>query len=124
MLIDTGDKLFDRLPDSENLDIRHLIHLFDNMSECYKLFWFQAILDSIEAGKEIITFGELIDNMIADAWYMVSEYHLNLGPADTLESLVNSDVQCSGNYIILKLLFLNDVGWLKAITRILAFILK
>ncbi len=26
--------------------------------------------------------------MIADAWYMVVEYHLNLGPRDTLESLV------------------------------------
>jgi len=23
---------------------------------------------------------ELIDDMIANAWYMVTEYHLNLGP--------------------------------------------
>ncbi len=26
--------------------------------------------------------------MIADAWYMVTEYHLKLGPKDTLEILV------------------------------------
>ena len=27
--------------------------------------------------------------MIADAWYMVTEYHPNLGPKDTLEAVVN-----------------------------------
>ena len=27
--------------------------------------------------------------MIADVWYMVTEYHLNLGPKDTLEAVVN-----------------------------------
>ena len=26
--------------------------------------------------------------MIADVWYRVSEYHLNLGPKDNLEGLV------------------------------------
>lgn len=35
-----------------------------------------------------LTYKELVDEMIADAWYMVTEYHLNLGPKDTLESLV------------------------------------
>lgn len=35
-----------------------------------------------------LTYEELVDEMIADAWYMVTEYHLNLGPKDTLESLV------------------------------------
>ena len=34
---------------------------------------------------------ELIDEMIADAWYMVTEYHLRLGPlgiADNLEEVL------------------------------------
>lgn len=39
-------------------------------------------------GKDRITYEELVDEMIADAWYMVIEYHLNLDPRDTLESLV------------------------------------
>lgn len=26
--------------------------------------------------------------MIVDAWYMVTEYHLNLGPVDNLESVI------------------------------------
>ena len=78
------------LPYSEKLDIKHLSRLFDNMSECYKIFWFRAILESVIAGKQAITFDELINNMIADAWYMVSEYKLNLGPKDNLELLILS----------------------------------
>ncbi len=35
-----------------------------------------------------MSYEELVDEMIADAWYMVIEYHLNLGPRDALESLV------------------------------------
>lgn len=62
------------LPAYKNLDIQHLSRLFDNMSECYKIFWFHAILDSVVAGKKEVTYDDLINNMIADAWYMVSEY--------------------------------------------------
>ncbi len=35
------------LPESEGLRIEYFGHLFDNTSECYKMFWFQAIGDSI-----------------------------------------------------------------------------
>lgn len=78
-----------QLPYSDVLDIAHFSRLFDNKSECYKLFWFQAIARKIKEGHRIITFEALIDEMIADAWYMVSEYHLNLGPNDTLEKVVH-----------------------------------
>lgn len=79
-----------QLPYSDKLGIKYLNRLFDNTSECYKFFWFQAIITKIvEEGKEIISFEELIDEMIADAWYMVTEYHLNLGPKDNLEALVH-----------------------------------
>ena len=74
-----------QLPQSDELDIQRLGRLFDNTSECYKFFWFQAIITKVLEGKEIITYEELIDEMIADAWYMVTEYHLNMGPKDTLE---------------------------------------
>ena len=78
-----------QLPYSEQLNIAALSRLFDNKSECYKLFWFQAILGKICAGESDILYEDLIDEMIADAWYMVTEYHLNLGPRDTLEKAVN-----------------------------------
>lgn len=44
-----------------------------------KLFWFQAILNHVCKGQQEIRFEELIDDMIANAWYMVTEYHLNQG---------------------------------------------
>lgn len=78
-----------QLPYSEELEIQYLSRLFDKTSECYKFFWFQAIITKVLEGKDIITYEELIDEMIAEAWYMVTEYHLNLGPKDTLEKLVH-----------------------------------
>lgn len=76
------------LPFSSSLEIESLSRLFGNMSECYKLFWFQSILSQVIQGRDEMTYEELVDEMIADAWYMVSEYHLNLGPADKLEAVV------------------------------------
>lgn len=84
------------LPQTEKLKITYLSRLFDKMSECYKLFWFQAIVDLVSHGKDRITYDELINEMIANAWYMVSEYKLNLGPADTLESVVHYVYKISG----------------------------
>ena len=71
-----------QLPKSEQLNIASLSRLFDNKAECYKLFWFQAILNHVCNGQQEIRFEELIDDMIANAWYMVTEYHLNLGPGN------------------------------------------
>ena len=78
-----------QLPYSEELNIEYLGRLFDNTSECYKFFWFKAIVEKVVEGKLELTYEELVDDMIADAWYMVTEYHLNLGPKDTLENLVD-----------------------------------
>ncbi len=66
----------------------HIARLFDNTSECYKLFWFKSIISKVHEGKTELFYSELIDKMIADAWYMVTEYHLNLGQKDTLESVI------------------------------------
>lgn len=77
------------LPQADHLEIGYLSHLFDNMSECYKLFWFQGIVHLVSRNQDRITYEDLINEMIADAWYMVAEYRLNLGPADTLEALVH-----------------------------------
>lgn len=92
-----------QLPKSDQLNIASLSRLFDNKSECYKLFWFQAVLKYVCEGKQEISFEELIDEMIADAWYMVTEYHLNLGPRDTLEKVVrNATAKESQNTVLGK----------------------
>ena len=70
-----------QLPYSEELNIGSLSRLFDNTTNCYKFFWFQAILSKLDSEHSRLTFDELINEMIADAWYMVTEYHLNLLPS-------------------------------------------
>lgn len=80
-----------QLPFSEELNIGYLSRLFDNTTNCYKFFWFQAILRKVDRNTNRFTFNEFIDEMIADAWYMVTEYHLRLGPlgiTDNLEEVV------------------------------------
>ena len=79
------------LPDNPSIDTIRLGRLFDNMSESYKLFWFQAIVNKVNEGKFVLSFDELINEMIADAWYMVSEYRLNLGPSDKLEKTITKN---------------------------------
>ena len=49
------------LPYSENLEIQYLSRIFDNTSECYKFFWFQAILSKVLEGKDHITYEELVE---------------------------------------------------------------
>ena len=76
------------LPSTSNLKTSCLSRIFDNTTESYKFFWFNAILQKILEGRRELSFEELVDDMIATAWYMVSEYHLNLGPSDTMEKLI------------------------------------
>ena len=47
--------------------------------------------ETLDSEHSRFTFDELINEMIADAWYMVTEYHLRLGPlgiTDNLEEVV------------------------------------
>ena len=76
-----------QLPYDEKLKIGYLSRLFDNTSNCYKFFWFQAILNKLSEDKTRFTYDELINEMIADAWYMVIEYHLRLGPCGVTDNL-------------------------------------
>ena len=79
------------LPYSDELNVGYLSRLFDNTSNCYKFFWFQGILNKINQRNILCSFEELINEMRADAWYMVTEYHLRLGPigvTDNLEEVV------------------------------------
>ncbi|MBR5046986.1 MAG: hypothetical protein IKX76_02000 [Eubacterium sp.] len=78
------------LPPSEHLAIDTLSGIFSDMSESYKIFWFNSILQGINNGQQVQFFDKIINRMVVDAWYMVTEYHLNLGPADGLEKLVHT----------------------------------
>lgn len=84
------------LPDTDDLPVHLLARIFEDKNQSYKLFWFKAILDSVCDGEVIIAYEQLIYRMVAEAWYMVMEYHLNLGPADALEILINQIRDTSG----------------------------
>ena len=43
-----------QLPCSEELNIEYRGRLFDNTSECYKFFWFKAIVAKVTEGKQEI----------------------------------------------------------------------
>ena len=77
------------IPYDENLKIEYLSRVFDRnrISNCYKYFWFLAILEKLAPDKTSFTYDELITEMVADAWYMVTEYHLRLGPSNTTDNL-------------------------------------
>lgn len=74
-------------PCSDELNIGYLSRLFDDTTNCYKFFWFLAILRKVDATHQRFTFNELIDEMICDAWYMVTEFHLRLGPMNSKDNL-------------------------------------
>ena len=84
------------LPPSEHLAIDTLSGIFSDMSESYKIFWFNSILQGISKGRQRQSFDDILNRMVVDAWYMVTEYHLNLGPSDGLEKLVHTVQQQTG----------------------------
>ena len=62
------------------LDLKRFSLMLNNNSQCYKFYWLGALVNLlVQNGKKEITFEEAACEMIADAWYTVSEYHLHMG---------------------------------------------
>lgn len=72
------------------LNTESFVHMLDDSTECYKFYWISALLSIFSKGKTEITFDELVNKMIADAWYSVVEYHLHLGPKNAAGMIMNS----------------------------------
>ena len=77
------------IPFDEKLNIGVLSKVFERkrISNCYKYFWFQAILENIAEDKVVFTYDEILNQMIEDAWYMVTEFKLRLGPCNITDNL-------------------------------------
>lgn len=73
-----------------DLNIDSFIHMLDDTTECYKFYWLDALLKLFSLGKTEIVFDDLINQMIADAWYSVVEYHLHLGHKNASGKIMNS----------------------------------
>lgn len=63
-----------------NLDTDRFARMFNNKAQSYKFYWFEAILNLTKDTDEDLTFEEIIDEMICEAWHTVTHYHLRLGP--------------------------------------------
>lgn len=63
-----------------NLDTDKFARMFNNKAQSYKFYWFEAILNLTKEREDDITFEEIIEEMICEAWHTVTHYHLRLGP--------------------------------------------
>ncbi len=61
-----------------HLDIEGFSLMMKNPSYCYKFYWLEAIVNLITEDIEETTFDEIINEMIANAWYSVLEFHVHL----------------------------------------------
>ncbi len=79
------------------LDIEGFSRMMKNPSSCYKFYWLEAIVWLISENRTEATYDEIINEMIANAWYSVVEFHIHLSGVwndgtvkDNLEKAVNT----------------------------------
>lgn len=60
------------------LDVEGFAQMMKDPSYCYKFYWLEAIVNLISQDIAETTFDEIIDEMIANAWYSVREFHIHL----------------------------------------------
>lgn len=60
------------------LDIEGFSKMLNSPSYCYKFYWLEAIVQLISANTTRASYDEIINKMIANAWYLVLEYHIHL----------------------------------------------
>lgn len=60
------------------LDIESFSLMMKDPSYCYKFYWLEAVVNLISADVRETTFDAIIDEMIANAWYSVREFHIHL----------------------------------------------
>ena len=60
------------------LNIEGFSRMMNDPSYCYKFYWLEAIVKLISEDKKEATYDEIINEMIANAWYSVAEFHIHL----------------------------------------------
>lgn len=60
------------------LDIEGFSRMMKDPSYCYKFYWVEAIVQLISEDKKEASYDEIINEMIANAWYSVLEFHVHL----------------------------------------------
>lgn len=60
------------------LDVEGFARMMKDPSYCYKFYWLEAIVKLISRNDTEATYDEIISEMIVNAWYPVTEYHIHL----------------------------------------------
>ena len=77
------------------LEIESFSRMLKDPAFCYKFYWLEAIVNIINQNVVETKMDDIIDEMIANAWYSVVEYHIHLSGfvkgevVDGLERAVN-----------------------------------
>lgn len=71
-----GEKVWDQLNEEES---RKFSAMLADSTQSYKFYWLEALIKLHISGREL-TFEAIINEMIFNAWYSVSQYHISLGP--------------------------------------------
>jgi hypothetical protein len=103
MITSAQSQMPDHLLAAGGITARHpektylLGQVFNDTTNSYKLVWFRAILSLTQvAGKEVLTFIDLLTEMVVAAWPPVCLYRLSLGRQDKLQELVLEIQEMSG----------------------------
>ncbi|MBP0010535.1 MAG: hypothetical protein J7526_19065 [Roseofilum sp. Belize Diploria] len=83
-----------RLPDSSQLNIAALSGLFNSTTNSYKYLCFLSILDILKRRNfdptELVSFRELVIEMLANAWYAHQYFKLSFGTKDQIPNKLDS----------------------------------
>ena len=60
------------------LDIGGFARMLKDPSYCYKFYWLEAIVKLISEDRQEVSYDEMINEMISNAWYSVLEFHVHL----------------------------------------------
>ena len=85
------------------LDLEGFSGMMNSPSFCYKFYWLEALVNLISEDKDEVTFDELIDEMIANAWYSVVEFHIHL------TGMVLGEYRDALELVVLELLKVSDL---------------
>lgn len=86
------------------LDIEGFSRMMKDPSFCYKFYWLEAIVQLIAEDRKEASYNEIIDEMIANAWYSVLEFHIHLSGI-----WVDGKIKDSLENAIIKLQALSDL---------------
>ena len=98
------------------LDIEAFSQMMKDPSYCYKFYWLEAVVHIISEGKNETTFDEIINEMIANAWYSVREFHIHLSGIqadglvrDGLERAILQLTELSAFFVLVGVQYTCDV---------------